>query len=84
MVHARHEEGSTESDEDRRLINTEGKTSLKTIQLNWNLEDERKFASQREGALLGRNTSCVKVQKSLMYSSTAFKDVKKDAVSRAK
>ena len=28
--------------------------------------------------------SCVKVKKSLVYSSTAFEDVKTDAVSRAK
>ena len=49
LVHARHEEGSTESDQDRRLINTVGKTSLKTIQLSWNLEDEKKFASQSGG-----------------------------------
>ena len=49
LVHARHEEGSTESDQDRRLINTGGKSSLKTIQLSWNLEDEKKFASHRGG-----------------------------------
>ena len=49
LVHARHEEGSTESDQERRLINTGGKSSLKTIQLSWNLEDEKKFASHRGG-----------------------------------
>ena len=49
LVHARREEGSTESDQDRRLINTGGKSSLKTIQLSWNLEDEKKFASQTGG-----------------------------------
>ena len=36
---------STESDQDRRLINTRGKT---TIQLRWNQEYEKKFASERE------------------------------------
>ena len=47
LVHARPEEGSTESDQDRRLINTRVKCSLKTKQLSWNLEDEKKFVSQR-------------------------------------
>ena len=49
LVHASHEEGSTASDQDRRLINTRGKSSLATIQLRWNLEDEKNFSSHRGG-----------------------------------
>ena len=37
-----------------------------------------------EGGLLGRKASCVKVQKSLVYSNIAFKDVKEGVMSRAK
>ena len=46
---SRHEKGSTVSDQDRRLINTKGKISLNQGQLHWNLEDEKKFASQKGG-----------------------------------
>ena len=35
------------------------------------------------GVFLERRPFCVKVQKSLVYSNTAFEDVKKGAVSRA-
>ena len=83
MVHTRHEEGSTDSDEDRRLIYTGGKTSLEPRQLSWNLEDEEKFASQRGGGS-SRKEACVKVLKSLVYSSAAFTHVKEGAVIRAK
>ena len=37
-----------------------------------------------EGTLLGRTTSLCKIQNILVYSSTAFKNVKKGAVSGAK
>jgi len=48
LVHARHEEVS------KRLSRKEtdkprGNTSLKPWQLSWNLDDEKKFASQRGG-----------------------------------
>ena len=36
------------------------------------------------GVFLERRPSCVKVQKSLVYSSTTFKNVKEGAVSGAK
>ena len=84
LVHASRGEGSTESDKDQRLINTTGRTSVNPRQLSWNLEDEETFASQRggesskkEGKLVSRYT------KILVYSSTAFKDVKGGAVLRA-
>ena len=35
-------------------------------------------------SLLGRKTACVKVQKILVYSSPAFEDVRKGAVSTGK
>ena len=65
----------------------QGKDFLKTIQLWWNLEDEKKFASQRgveSSTPQEGRPSCVKVQNIVVYSITAFKDVKKGAVSRAK
>ena len=37
-----------------------------------------------EGTLLGRTTSLCKIQNILVYSSTAFKDVKEGAMWRAK
>ena len=37
-----------------------------------------------EWSLLGRKTVCVKVQNILVYSSTAFEDVMKGAVLRAR
>ena len=60
---------------------------MKIIQLKWNLEDEKKFASQRvveSSTPQEGRPSCVKVQNIVVYSSTAFKDVKKGAVSRVK
>ena len=44
----------------------------------------RNLLVKGEGAPLGRRPACVKVQKSLVYSSTAFKGVKEGAVSGAK
>ena len=40
--------------------------------------------SKGSGVFKEGSPACVKVQKILVYSSTAFKDVKKGAVSRAK
>ena len=56
------------------------------MQLRWNLEDEKKFATQShvESSRKEDQLASVKVQKILMYSSTAFEDVKKGTVSRAK
>ena len=79
-----HEKGSTEIDQDKRLINTEGKTSLNQRQLSWNLEDENKFASQR-----GRDSSRTEDQLVSRYQRSwcihqDVKDVKEGAVWRAK
>ena len=54
------------------------------VTLSLSLSMRRNLLVKGEGAPLGRRPACVKVQKSLVYSSTAFKGVKEGAVSGAK
>ena len=80
---SRHEKGSTESDQDRMLINTEGKTSLNQWKLSWNLEDEKKFASQGGGDS-SRKTSLCQDTKDNGVFKYCIQDLKEGAISRAK